>query len=257
MLSEGIIGAWIPSKSGTGQLHLDHSKYSTHLTWGNPSPGYWEASTAGWTPRTTGSTDYLAASRAIPAVVQSWSVVQWMLLKSRNNSLFPNSMDGNFAVASANTGPRLELTSTATWIFNNGSVGFTAIGCGNTLDNNLWGMYAITHDGATTATTYRQGVPTGAVQNNFSGATGAFSGTFSNVNLGRGFSSTRRVDGLLGGAVIWSRQLSASEISSIYQVGPACDWVIQRRRRVYSIPAGPAFRAAWATRATTIAGVLQ
>jgi hypothetical protein len=251
-LTDNIIGAWIPGRSGTGQLHLDRSKYNTHLTWNAPASGYWEANAAGWTPRTTGSTDYLAASRAIPTSVRSWSVVQWVLLKSRDDLLYPNSMDGNFGIA-ANNGPRLEFTATANWVYNNGSTGATVIECGSTLDNNVWGMYAITHNGVTTATTYRQGLPTGAVQTNSGGATGSFSGTFRAVNLGRGFNTTRRIDGLLGGAVIWSRQLSAGEMWSIYQAGPACDWVVQKRRRVFGfVP--PTFRAAWVQRSRLIGG---
>lgn len=257
-LTDNIIGAWIPGRSGTGQLHLDRSKYSTHLTWNAPASGYWEANQAGWTPRTTGSTDYLAASRAIPAAVTSWSIVHWVLLKSRNNALFPNSMDANFGFGADgfggfNNGPRLEVVSTATWVYNNGTTGATVIGCGNTLANDSWGMYTITHNGATTATTYRQGLPTGLTQTNSGGATGSFSGSFRAVNLGRGYSSSRRIDGLLGGTVIWSRQLSAGEVWSIYQAGPACDWVVQKRRReFFFVP--PTFRAAWVQRGKLIGG---
>jgi hypothetical protein len=59
----------------------------------------------------------------------------------------------------------------------------------------------------------------------------------------------------LQGAAAWQRALTAAEIKALYQAGPG-DWLKRNRRRVYSIPA-PAFKAAWATRATTIAGVLR
>jgi hypothetical protein len=40
---------------------------------------------------------------------------------------------------------------------------------------------------------------------------------------------------------------------SIYQAGPACDWVVQKRRRVFGL-VPPAFRAVWVQRSRLIGG---
>ena len=250
-LRDNIVGAWIPGKSGTGQLHLDQSGYGTHLQWVSPTANYWEANQAGWTPRTRATSDYLTASRAIPVTVSRWSVVHWVRLNSRNDGNFPNSMDGNFATNS-NIGPRLELTASAAWVYSAGT-GLVGISGGTTIANGVWACYVITHDGNVTAKTYSQGIPTGAVQSNISGATGAFTGRFTNVNLGRGFNSGRQIDGLIGGTVIFGRQLSDAEVWQIWLSGPSCDWFVKRRRRVFGyIP--PTFRAAWVQRGKLIGG---
>lgn len=234
-LNDNIVGAWIPGKSGTGQLHLDQSGYGTHLQWVSPTANYWEANQAGWTPRTRATSDYLTASRAIPVTVSRWSVVHWVRLNSRNDGNYPNSMDGNFSTNS-NVGPRLELTASAAWVYSAGT-GLVGISGGTTIANGVWACYVITHDGNVTAKTYTQGIPTGAVQSNFSGATGAFTGRFTNVNLGRGFNTGRQIDGLIGGTVIFGRQLSDSEVWQIWLSGPSCDWVVRRRRREFGFVA--------------------
>jgi hypothetical protein len=57
---------------------------------------------------------------------------------------------------------------------------------------------------------------------------------------------------------VWHRTLTAPEVGALYRAGQGGlgRLLTQRRRRVYSTT-GPAFKAAWATRATTIAGVLR
>ena len=54
---------------------------------------------------------------------------------------------------------------------------------------------------------------------------------------------------------VWNRAITPNEIRRL-DVAKAGEWLSRKRRRVYSIPA-PAFKAAWAARATTIAGVLR
>ena len=65
-----------------------------------------------------------------------------------------------------------------------------------------------------------------------------------------------KVDGSIAETAFWSRDLTQPERMQLWLSGPG-EWLARKRRRVYSIPAGPAFKAAWATRATTIAGVLR
>ena len=62
------------------------------------------------------------------------------------------------------------------------------------------------------------------------------------------------LNGYISSLLYYDRALSAAEIKRLYSNpnGP----FERKRRRVYSIP-GPAFKAAWAARATTIAGVLR
>lgn len=246
-LRDNVIAAWIPRKSNAGQLYLDRSGYGTHLQWFAPAAQNWQGDQPGWTPRTTAVSDYLAASRAIPATVTAWSIVHWV--KANSIVAFSNSMDANFP---GNIGPRIELAGGATWVYSSGT-GFTTISGGTTIANGIWACYCITHNGTVTARTYNQGKPTGATQVNNSGATGSFGGRFGAMNLGRGFSATRQFDGLIGGTVILGRQLSDAEIWQIYNAGPGCDWVMPKQRRTYGFAAA-GFRAYWATQRTQLIG---
>jgi hypothetical protein len=63
-----------------------------------------------------------------------------------------------------------------------------------------------------------------------------------------------RLTGQVAETFVYSRALSPAEIKQLY-LRPSSP-IERRRRRAYSIPA-PAFQAAWAARATTIAGVLR
>ncbi len=247
-LANHIIAAWLPKSSGTGALHTDVGPTQTHMQWVSPSTERWRATEAGWTPRITASGDYLLSSKVPVDVSQSpWAIVHWVKRLGTGTS-YANSFDGSHNI-SAFDGPRHEFQSRA-WGYSTPSGPSVYLSAGTDAAIGVWGLYGLTHDGSTTAKTYNQGQPTGAT------GTGAFVGVFPAVALGRG-PINRQIDGLLGGTVILSRQLTDTEWRQVYNAGPACEWVYRKRRRVYSIPAGPSFQSAWATRATTIAGVLQ
>jgi hypothetical protein len=246
-LANNIIAAWLPKRSGTGALHTDVGPTQTHLQWVSPSTERWRATEAGWTPRFTAASDYLQSGRVPADVSQSpWCVVHWVQMLALGPT-YGNSIDCNFGAI--NVGPRLEIQNSKVWVYSPGS-GSVVMSAGSIAPYGVWGLYGISHDGVQTARIWNNGVATGAT------GTGAFLGTFRSVTLGVGFNTGRPVNALIGGTVILSRQLTDKEWRQAYNAGPACEWVYRKKRRVYSIP-GPAFQAAWATRATTIAGVLR
>ena len=239
-LRQNLIGAWIPSAGPSGYTVLDRSGYGTHLTWTSPSATNWQANNrGGWCVSTTNNGDFVATTRRIPATVAGFSVVQWV--NARSFAATANSIDGNRGVyASGNVGPRLEFgASAASWVYssNTTSGGVTTIhDCGTSLPSTgTWGCYALTHDGATTSTTYQQGLPSGLTQSNLSGHSGAFVGSFAAMRIGQGFSDAGRgFDGLIGGTLIFNRQLTATAIKWIYDQGPAASWVVAPQRRSYA-----------------------
>jgi hypothetical protein len=149
-------------------------------------------------------------------------------------------MDGNRGVyASGNVGPRLEFGASATWVYssNTTSGGVTTThNCGTSLPSTgTWGCYALTHDGATTSTTYQQGLPSGLTQSNLNGHSGAFVGSFAAMRIGQGSADAGRgLDGLIGATLIFNRQITATEIKWIYDQGPAASWVVIQRQRSYA-----------------------
>ena len=258
-LTDGIIAAYVPQKSGSGLLLLDRSNLQTHLTWTLPAANAWVAKN-GWVyANTTRNGDFVAASKAIPALVQAWSVVHWVNATAYVTSA--NSIDGNRGVySSGNVGPRLEFGSAATWVYSaNTSTGgvTTTHACGSSLPSaGAWLMLAITHDGATTSTTYQQGLPSGLSQSNLNGATGGFVGSFGAFRVGQGSSdSSRAWNGLIGATVVFRRQLTAAEVWQMYTAGPAGEWVTapRQRRQVYGfVPAG--FKAYWVQQKSRVIG---
>jgi hypothetical protein len=257
-LTDGIIAAYTPQRNGTGYTVLDRSGRGAHLQWTSPAVTNWRPHSGFVYPNTTDSGDFIAAPQAIPATVIQWSVIHWVRANTYASSA--NSIDGNRAVyASGNVGPRLEFTTSATWVYsaNTTSGGVTTThACGSSLPAaGTWLMLAITHDGSTTSTTYQQGLPSGLSQTNLSGASGGFVGSFRAFRLGQGSADAGRGwDGLIGATIVFARQLAAAEIWQVYQAGPAGEWISrQTPRRVYGfVPAG--FKAYWARRNSQIIG---
>lgn len=255
-LRDGIVGAWLPTKTNSGLQHFDRSGFGTHLRWVSPPAGNWESSVDSWIPRTKAGSDYLVASRAVPVYVKQWSVVHWTKLYSLNTAIYPNSMDANFGVGGNNAGPRIEYGSTTTsWIYSSGvsSIILTGQVAGNTVPIGTWACYAMTHDGVSASRGYSQGRVWPGGQTNYGGSTGSFIGRFSAMNLGRGYDASRRIDALIGGTVLFSRQLTDAEMWQIWQAGPNCEWVYPKRRKVFTL-VPPAFKAAWARQRAGLIG---
>jgi len=249
-LNDNIVWAFTPRRASTGYMLLDRGRSGTHLAWVSPIATNWEADSAGIVvPSFNNSNDYAAASQQVPAKVTSFSVIHWVKLRQAAAG-FINSIDGNFGTT--NNGPRLEHTTTSSWVYNGGT-GSTVISSGSTIAVGTWAMYAITHDGNVTAKTYNQGRLTGATQSNLSGATGSFTGVFGAINIGRGLLASRGYTGNVGGTIILGRQLADAEVWWIYNAGPACSWATPYRRRTYGFVAA-GFKPYWSRQRAQLIG---
>ena len=241
-LTDGLVGAWVPSLGPTAGILLDRSAYSNHGTLTNMDPATdWQAS-GGWCLDFDGSNDFVSVGD------HEWSATRntislWVRPSATgaNQYLFDGSTSGSFGL-----GVSIRIMNTRQvryWSYDaNYNVTTTA-----TVSAGNWYHLAGSFDGATSRM-WINGVLAGSTTgDSLNSVTGPYRIGSSQVLGGP-------TNGKIDDVRFFQRALTPAEIKTLATgrgVGLA-----RKRRRVYSVP-GPAFKAAWAVRATTIAGVLQ
>jgi hypothetical protein len=242
-LTDGLIGAWVPSLGPTAGILLDRSAYSNHGTLTNMDPATdWQAS-GGWSLEFAGtdtaggnaSQNRVALPRDYGVDVLTFSA--WVRPKTL-------SKRGICTSATDYTRPRFAITLLTTGqleVYRGSNTTSTA-----TLTTARWQHISVASDGVTT-TFYLDGEFSNSASQSISVPLQA------QFMLGNNFWGA--FDGYIDDVLIHNRVITSRENKLLAtRRGIAFH---RKRRRVYSIPAGPAFKAVWATRATTIAGVLQ
>ena len=242
-LTDGLVGAWVPSLGPTAGVLLDRSAYSNHGTLTNMDPATdWQAS-GGWCLDFDGNNDFVSVGD------HQWSATRntislWVRPSATGANQF--LFDGSTS-SSLGFGVSIRITNTATvryWSYNaNFNVTSTA-----TVSAGNWYHLAGSFDG-TTSRVWINGVLAGSTTgDSLNSVTGSYRIGSSQILGGP-------ANGKIDDVRFFQRALTPAEIKTL-ATGRGVG-LERKRRRVYSIPAGPVFKAAWAARATTIAGVLR
>jgi hypothetical protein len=242
-LWQGLAGAWVPSLGVTGETLRDVSGRKHHGTLTNMDPATdWQAS-GGWSLEFAGtdtaggnaSQNRVALPRDYGVDILTFSA--WVRPKTL-------SKRGICSSATVYTRPRFAITLLTTGqleVYRGGNAWSTA-----TLTTGRWQHISVASDGVTT-TFYLDGEFSNSASQSISQP------LQTQFMLGNNYWGA--FDGYMDDVLIHNRVITSRENKLLAtRRGIAFH---RKRRRVYSIPAGPAFKAAWATRATTIAGVLQ
>lgn len=253
-LLDGLVGAWVPALGPTAGVLLDRSAYSNHGTLTNMDPSTdWQASGGGWCLDFDGSNDYVPCGTRINALLANH--LTFAVWARFDNVSSVNVLMSTIASA-ATSGQQFEVGRTSgkiEWL-NEGLFPAIVTSTGSIATGEHF--IAVTRTGTTNNWTITFFIDDRPPEEHANAINPRSDGGAGNFTIGRaGDYSGGYFDGNLHGAAAWQRALTAAEIKTLYQAGPG-EWLKRKRRRVYSIP-GPAFKAAWATRATTIAGVLQ
>jgi len=246
-LRRGLVGAWVPSLGVTGNTLRDASGRNNHGTLTNMDPATdWQTSGGGLLDF-DGSDDYvLLPSRSVelPFSLSIW--FRSANLTKPYQSLFSANTDVNAPPIYCGVH---YISGSSRMIFY-GDGAYAADSDAFTQDLS-WHHYAwsVQLDGA--GQYFRDGVQIGAFARNVT----AKPPSAGSIGANKGSLPLFAAQGGIAECSRWQRALTAAEIKTVYQSGPG-GWLARKRRRVYSV-LGPAFKAAWATRATTIAGVLR
>jgi hypothetical protein len=142
-------------------------------------------------------------------------------------SSFRNVLDCNYAYngTTGNIGPRLEMDNTGglRWIYSesvsSNSNFYSHFVLSNGLTTNKWHHALITYNSSTnTSITYYNGKNTG-ISRTLSGSPTGFLGSFTNLNIGRGFhlGGTERIYiGRISNIQIYNRPLLATEVEQLF-----------------------------------------
>ena len=252
-LRQGLVGAWVPGLGVTGGTLRDASGRKHHGTLTNmDSATDWQASGGGWCLDFDGSNDYAPCGNRINALLANHlTVAMWARFDKIAGT---QGLISTIASAGA-AGQQLELgrqSGKFIWLQNGTALDAIATNAITTGEH----LVAVTRTGTTNDWTITFFIDDQPADAHTTSANQRSDGGLGNFTVGRpGDFAGQYFDGALHGAAAWQRALTAAEIKTLYQTGPS-NWLARKRRRVYSI-AGPAFQAGWATRATTIAGVLR
>lgn len=254
-LRRGLVGAWVPSLGVTGGTLRDVSGRGNHGTLTNMDPATdWKVSGGGWCLDFDGSNDNVVGAAQSLSGLSVLTVCVWYNPQTRKAYGGIVSTASQFSEAMATQ-----------WLLydgafsNAGRVGIVAGGAalftaaGNSVLNE-WQQYVAVFDGSSSKI-YRN-----AVEQATTGSIGALAYDAATSLKLASYTATKGYnDCRISEVMVYNRALTAVEVQQLYQLGSGeigRALTRQTRRRVYSV-LGPAFKAAWATRATTIAGVLR
>ena len=225
-LKEGLVGAWIPSVSGSGFLLPDVSGRNNHGTLTNMASNDWVSSQYGRALDFDGSNDYVEVGnlRLMSGTLSMW--------------LKPTTVTGDLRLFSQLTGASNQAGALSinqnlgetgsVWVWDGST--WQRLSANNTLAAGAWQNLCVIYTG-TNATSYVNGV----VRNT---ATTAFS--FNGVSAGIGakflLNYGNTFPGQLDDIRIYNRALSESEIRILAQ-RPGIGLTTQRRTVYYELPA--------------------
>ena len=248
-LRQGLVGAWVPALGVTGGTLRDASGRGNHGTLTNMDPATdWKVSGGGWCLDFDGTNDFVNCGQrggdlteAIPFSVSGWAYARAF---SDYSAIVSRDQSGPYAFA-------LRVGNGRPSILTDGNAVYAA----SLVSTSVWLHYC-----AVLLPSRRLLYVNGnAVVDSASAYT--VTANSDSLFIGTDFValSDRCWNGQIGEVAIYNRALAVAEVQQLYRHGNGAigrALTKRTRRRVYSIP-GPAFKAAWATRATTIAGVLQ
>jgi hypothetical protein len=171
-----------------------------------------------------GSNDY-SVSGTLEGSFTNFSVIVWFYPTSITN--YENVIDCNYAYngTTGNIGPRLEIDSGGglRWIYSQDTTSnsnfYSHYSLGSGLVANKWYHVAITYNGSSNSSvSYYNGNSSGNSRGLVGSATG-FLGSFTNVNIGRGFSLggvERYFTGKISNSLIYNRTISSEEVLQNY-----------------------------------------
>jgi len=258
-IRDGLVGAWCPSLGPSGYTLLDRSGRGRHGALTNmDAASDWVSAPGGWALDFDGVNDYVVLDSQSNLMSNPLTLSGWLLTSTTNNR--------QAVVASVTAGG-----ARANWVVtvnfsNAGKLNFWQGAYGPFLDSATvvntgeWIHWAVTREpNGLTSHMYIDG------RLDASGTSGLLPQTEGGI-YGPQITAIGRTGGFNGYYMaqqcadlgIWHRTLTAPEVGALYRAGQGGlgRLLTQRRRRVY-LTTGPAFKAAWATRATTIAGVLR
>jgi hypothetical protein len=242
----GLVGVWCPSLGPSGYTLLDRSGGGNHGVLTNmDAASDWVGTPGGWALDFDGSNDWINIPRPRQIAstgVTHYTVSYWVKLRSGYGAtLRCNSTSGLFVYSGTNLNGGIQMATGGTYpIYSN-----------TKLTAGAWAHCVIVFNDKAVSL-YLDGKADG-------GGTSANLPNFSTDNFRfGGYGGAETTNGQYGDFGFWLRAMTAPEVSALYRAGQSGlgRLLTQRRRRVYST-AGPAFKAAWAARATTIAGVLR
>ena len=226
-LADGVVWAFAPWMN-SGYTLLDSGPSSHHLQISNPVSPSWQGNQGFWAPRFGATGNAATTSKALLRAFGAFTVINWVH-PTAAQAQYANPFDACYLNNLNTNGPRLEINSSPATLWTWRSPSFTQhiLDCGANPGVNEWTLFGMTHDGGTAAKSYRNGLSVATVS-------GAYQGTMSNVTIGIGYSNQRFFTGLIGGTVIFGRQLSAAEMFTVWRQGPSVPWMQQRaQRRVF------------------------
>lgn len=250
-LAEDVVWAFAP-RINSGYTLLDSGPSSNHLQISNPVSPSWQGSRDFWAPRFGATENAATTSKALLRAFGAFTVINWVYPTAALGQ-YRNPFDACYRNNQNNNGPRLELNSSPSTLWTWRSPSFTqyVLDCGANPGVSEWTCFGMTHDGGTAAKSYRNGV-------NVATVSGAYQGTMSNVTVGIGYNSNRFFTGLIGGTVIFGRQLSAGEMFAVWQQGPSVPWMQQRaQRRVFRTQAAAVKSYLFLNRGQVIGGGIR
>ena len=256
---QGLVGAWCPSLGPSGYTLLDRSGRGHHGTMTNMDAGSdWVGTPGGWALDFDGTNDYIPVatgnwrSLVSPSLLLTISV--WVLFRSASRQ----SLFSDWSASGGQESLRFEMSG---YNIPTGYVGGNILRTGaqspiitpTAVPVNQWHHFVVQRTPSGERLFWN-----GALVD--SNSSGVISGWANNIAvIGRGFANAGLYcDAQVGDIGLWDRDITEAEAKLIYKLGRGGlgRLLTHRRRRVYST-AGPAFNAAWASRATTIAGVLR
>lgn len=235
MLTDGIVGAWVPAHGPTASTVLDFGPRSNH--------GTLQVTTAAdaWQSTPEGGVLSMAGSAG-----ERFNFNEYQLGDFCTSSwLYLDTITGGGSVVVGGPNSHYAPYITPTLLYWRAGGAYPTIT--HSLPTSEW-VHIVSSRSGSTVSAYVNGQSIGTV---------TVSGTLKLSAIGNyDYSAPYAVRGDLGSQLIYDRALTESEAKLLYDLGPSADVLRVRRRRAYAFTA-PVFKAAWATRATTIAGVLR
>ena len=245
-LWQGVVGFWSASAGPSGYRLLDRSGRGNHGTLTNMTATDWVVDDGRYTLDFDGTNDNIAIDSTLILPTGPFSLCWWEKITS------VSSFAAVCALRTSSSGVFIVYRSTfasytfLTWrnVTSATQTGFRASDASNPNSVvNVWRHFAITGTASTSSTVgdfkaYENGLQLSLTNSaNFAGVN-----TFVNAICTDGVGTFNAMR--LGDFIVFDRQLTNSEISSIYQIGRGGMLAPRRRRRAYFVQT---FSPSWAS----------
>ena len=226
-LTDGLVGAWVPSLGPTAGTLLDRSAYSNHGTLTNMDPATDWQNSGGWCLDFDGINDYVATTLQTPKTANRAFLCRVRYSGTLASNQFDIAVSGG--TAAIGKGVYCGFGTNSQW----GSTGFGCSQYGDGfavagVNDSKWHTGVFQHVGNNWSI-WVDGVQRAAKTMTTVPSAGG-------VVLGTSITNDYYA-GQIAEVMIFDRALSGAEILQLHQLGPG-GWLKRRRRRVYSIASG-------------------